>query len=36
MSEPLRITKAEDDIVLLPGLSNRHGLIAGSTGMARP
>lgn len=36
MSEPLRIAKAEDDIVLLPGLANRHGLIAGATGTARP
>lgn len=36
MSEPLRIAKTEDDIALLPGLANRHGLIAGSTGTARP
>ncbi|MBS1785256.1 MAG: DUF853 family protein [Acidobacteria bacterium] len=35
MTEPLRIAKASEDLVLLPGLANRHGLIAGATGTGK-
>ncbi len=35
MTEPLRIAKASDDLVLLPGLANRHGLVAGATGTGK-
>ncbi|HTL97508.1 MAG TPA: helicase HerA-like domain-containing protein, partial [Holophagaceae bacterium] len=35
MTEPLRIAKAAEDLVLLPGLANRHGLVAGATGTGK-
>jgi DNA helicase HerA-like ATPase len=36
MLEPLLIAKAEaQDLVLLPGLANRHGLITGATGTGK-
>ena len=35
MSEPLLIAKAKIDLVLLPALANRHGLIAGATGTGK-
>jgi DNA helicase HerA-like ATPase len=35
MAEPLLIAKGTDDLVLLPGMANRHGLIAGATGTGK-
>ncbi len=35
MAQPLPIAKAASDIALLPGLANRHGLIAGATGTGK-
>ncbi len=36
MPEPLLVAKAQDqDLFLLPGLANRHGLIAGATGTGK-
>ncbi|HET8715366.1 MAG TPA: helicase HerA-like domain-containing protein [Holophagaceae bacterium] len=35
MTEPLRIAKAADDLLLLPGMANRHGLVAGATGTGK-
>jgi DNA helicase HerA-like ATPase len=35
MAEPLLVAKAKDEIFLLPGLANRHGLIAGATGTGK-
>lgn len=35
MPEPLLIAKAVHDLVLLPGLANRHGLITGATGTGK-
>jgi len=35
MPEPLLIAKAVRDLVLLPGLANRHGLITGATGTGK-
>ncbi|HET8901649.1 MAG TPA: helicase HerA-like domain-containing protein, partial [Holophagaceae bacterium] len=35
MTDGLRIAKAADDLVLLPGLANRHGLVAGATGTGK-
>ena len=35
MAEPLLLAKAKDEIFLLPGLANRHGLIAGATGTGK-
>ncbi len=35
MSEPLLIARAAHDLVLLPGLANRHGLITGATGTGK-
>jgi DNA helicase HerA-like ATPase len=35
MSDPLLIAKAEQPLFLLPGMSNRHGLIAGATGTGK-
>ena len=35
MAEPLLIAKSRNDIVLLPALANRHGLIAGATGTGK-
>jgi len=35
MPDPLLIAKASTEICLLPGLANRHGLIAGATGTGK-
>jgi DNA helicase HerA-like ATPase len=35
MAEPLLIAKGTDDLLLLPGMANRHGLIAGATGTGK-
>jgi hypothetical protein len=35
MIQPLPIAKAAQEICLLPGLANRHGLIAGATGTGK-
>ncbi len=35
MAQPLLIAKGEVDLNLLPGMANRHGLIAGSTGTGK-
>ncbi len=35
MIQPLPIAKAAEEICLLPGLANRHGLIAGATGTGK-
>ena len=35
MAEPLLIAKGTDDLVLLPQMANRHGLIAGATGTGK-
>jgi hypothetical protein len=35
MIEPLLIAKSADELVLLPGMANRHGLIAGATGTGK-
>jgi DNA helicase HerA-like ATPase len=35
MAEPLLIAKGADDLVLLPQMGNRHGLIAGATGTGK-
>ena len=35
MPDPLLIAKGEQDLFLLPGLANRHGLIAGATGTGK-
>jgi DNA helicase HerA-like ATPase len=35
MPEPLLIARSAQDLVLLPGLANRHGLIAGATGTGK-
>jgi DNA double-strand break repair helicase HerA and related ATPase len=35
MPEPLLIARADHDLVLLPGLANRHGLITGATGTGK-
>ena len=35
MADPLLIAKGEHEIVLLPGMANRHGLIAGATGTGK-
>lgn len=35
MSDPLLIAKAEQELFLLPRMSNRHGLIAGATGTGK-
>jgi hypothetical protein len=35
MAEPILVAKAKDEIFLLPGLANRHGLIAGATGTGK-
>jgi len=34
-AEPILVAKNEADIFLLPGLANRHGLIAGATGTGK-
>ncbi|QJR14461.1 helicase HerA-like domain-containing protein [Usitatibacter palustris] len=35
MLEPLLVAKSKSDLGLLPGLANRHGLIAGATGTGK-
>ena len=35
MPEPLLIARSTQDLVLLPGLANRHGLVAGATGTGK-
>ena len=35
MPEPMLIAKSDRDLVLLPGLANRHGLITGATGTGK-
>src|ERR1051325_7187166 len=35
MANPLLIAKAEQELFLLPRMSNRHGLIAGATGTGK-
>ena len=35
MVAPLLVAKSEHDLCLLPGLANRHGLIAGATGTGK-
>ena len=35
MPDPMLIAKSDRDIVLLPGMANRHGLIAGATGTGK-
>src|SRR5688572_29487473 len=35
MTEPLFVAKARNPLSLLPGLANRHGLIAGATGTGK-
>src|ERR1700748_1289990 len=35
MSDPLLIAKRDDELYLLPGMSNRHGLVAGATGTGK-
>ena len=34
-TEPLLVAKAKADLVLLPGMANRHGLVAGATGTGK-
>src|SRR5258705_9334690 len=35
MTQPLPIAKSAHELCLLPGLANRHGLIAGATGTGK-
>src|SRR5215813_6574415 len=35
MAQPLPIAKGKQEIVLLPGMANRHGLITGATGTGK-
>ncbi len=35
MAEPMLIAKSDHELQLLPGLANRHGLIAGATGTGK-
>ncbi len=35
MSDPLLIARGECDLFLLPGMANRHGLVAGATGTGK-
>jgi DNA helicase HerA-like ATPase len=35
LAEPLLIAKGSEDLYLLPGLANRHGLVAGATGTGK-
>jgi DNA helicase HerA-like ATPase len=35
MPQPLLIAKAQEELFLLPKMSNRHGLIAGATGTGK-
>ena len=33
--EPLLVARGEEDLAVLPGLANRHGLVAGATGTGK-
>jgi uncharacterized protein len=35
MPDPLLIAKGDDELYLLPGMANRHGLVAGATGTGK-
>jgi DNA helicase HerA-like ATPase len=35
MTAPILVARAPDDVLLLPGLANRHGLVAGATGTGK-
>lgn len=35
MAQPLLVARSSKDLVLLPGMANRHGLIAGATGTGK-
>ena len=35
MADPIVIARDEEEIVLLPRMANRHGLIAGATGTGK-
>src|SRR2546421_6131580 len=35
MAQPLLVAKSKQEIYLLPGMANRHGLIAGATGTGK-
>jgi len=35
LPDPLLIAKSTDDLYLLPGMANRHGLVAGATGTGK-
>src|SRR4029453_4331475 len=35
MADPILVAKSADDLILLPKLANRHGLIAGATGTGK-
>ena len=35
MTDPLLIAKGDNPLYLLPGMSNRHGLVAGATGTGK-
>src|SRR5271169_5306058 len=35
MAQPLLIAKSKQEIFLLPGMANRHGLITGATGTGK-
>lgn len=35
MSDPILVAKGEHELNLLPGMSNRHGLVAGATGTGK-
>ena len=35
MADPLLIAKGDNPLYLLPGMSNRHGLVAGATGTGK-
>ena len=35
LTEPLLIARGSDDLFLLPGMANRHGLVAGATGTGK-
>ena len=35
MADPILLAKCQRDLVLLPQLANRHGLVAGATGTGK-
>src|SRR5512146_2119530 len=35
MADPILVAKGKRDLTLLPGLANRHGLVAGATGTGK-